>query len=238
MNSKSTTTAILVAGVAGALIGATLPALAAAGPMNVRGTLVSASPTSITVRTAMGMRKLAVTKMTKITGVLPSTRSAITPGTFIGTANVPSGTSSRALEVVVFPAAMKGAGLGNYPWDLPASAHTSSMTNGTVMGSGSSMTNGTVMGAKSSMTNGTVMGAKSSMTNGTVASGSGPMVSVNYGKGSKMIAIPANVPVVRLVAGSPSLLKPGARVFIRPAPTMSSSAALIAVGENGTVPPM
>ena len=202
MNSKSTTTAILVAGVAGALIGATLPALAAAGPMNVRGTLVSASPTSITVRTAMGMRKLAVTKMTKITGVLPSTRSAITPGTFIGTANVPSGTSSRALEVVVFPAAMKGAGLGNYPWDLPASAHTSSMTNG------------------------------------TVASGSGPMVSVNYGKGSKMIAIPANVPVVRLVAGSPSLLKPGARVFIRPAPTMSSSAALIAVGENGTVPPM
>ena len=114
----------------------------------------------------------------------------------------------------------------------------STMTNGTVMGAKSSMTNGTVMGGKSSMTNGTVMGAKSSMTNGTVSSGSARMVSVNYGKGSKMISIPANVTVVRLVPGSPKLLTAGAHVFIRPEPAMSSDAASIAVGENGTVPPM
>ena len=37
----------------------------------------------------------------------------------------------RALEVLVFPEAMRGAGEGHYPWDLEAG---SMMTNGTVTG--------------------------------------------------------------------------------------------------------
>ena len=82
MHRKICHPATLVALVAATAIGTTLPAFADA-PMNVRGTIVSASPTSITVQTAMGTKKLGLNKMTKIAGVLPSMRSAIKPGTLI-----------------------------------------------------------------------------------------------------------------------------------------------------------
>ncbi len=67
------------------------------------------------------------TPSTRISGVVPSSFAQIKAGTFVGIANVPgTGGASSALEVVVFPDAMKGAGLGDYPWDLalrvPASA--------------------------------------------------------------------------------------------------------------------
>jgi hypothetical protein len=56
--------------------------------------------------------------------------SAVTRGTFIGTAAVPGGDGRlKALEVLVFPEAMRGTGEGHYPWDLVPSA---TMTNATV----------------------------------------------------------------------------------------------------------
>ena len=39
----------------------------------------------------------------------------IKPGTFIGTATNGDESGLKALEVVVFPAAMKGTGEGHYP---------------------------------------------------------------------------------------------------------------------------
>lgn len=55
---------------------------------------------------------------------------AIKPGSFIGTAAVtqPDGTL-KALEIQVFPEAMRGVGEGHRPWDLGPG---STMTNGTV----------------------------------------------------------------------------------------------------------
>ncbi len=222
------------------LLGLALVALvgdaAAAAPApthNVRGTVASSNATSLTVTTAGGPVKLALTVKTGFAGVVPATLADVKPGTFIGTANVPAGGSARALEVVVFPDAMRGTGEGDYPWDLPAPGHGSSaMTNGTVSGN-SAMTNGTVGG-------GSMMG--SSMTNATVskiAGGAQRTVSLSYKGGTKRVVIPAGVPVVRVVPGSKSLLGPGAHVFVIPKGIAGKQfAALVIVGEHGVVPPM
>jgi hypothetical protein len=133
---------------------------------------------------------------------------------------------------------MRGTGEGDYPWDLPAGGHSSAMTNGTVgapsmaMGSGSSMTNGTV-GAPSM-----AMGSGSSMTNANVThvSKSGQLViNVSYAGGTKTIAIPSNVPIVRIVPANVAALTPGAHVFVV---AKNGAATRIIVGEHGAVPPL
>jgi hypothetical protein len=66
----------------------------------------------------------------RVSIVIPIAIDAIRPGSFIGTAAMtqPDGTL-KALEVHVFPEAMRGTGEGHRPWDLGAG---STMTNGTV----------------------------------------------------------------------------------------------------------
>ena len=72
----------------------------------------------------------AITGDTKVAGEKTVSISAIQSGSYIGSAAVPAGGGKlRALEVTVFPPAMKGVGEGHYAWDLGPS---SSMTNGTV----------------------------------------------------------------------------------------------------------
>lgn len=123
----------------------------------------------------------------------------------------------------------------------------SSMTNGTVtsknsgsMNSDSSMTNGTV---KSKSADGESIPSKSSMTNGTVSqskSGGDTMtLKVDYGDGSKIIEVPADVPTVKVQQGEKSDIVKGAHVFVAgPMKDDSLDAKFVAVGLNGTVPPM
>jgi hypothetical protein len=189
-------------------------------PHHVRGTVKAISANTLTVTTPDDSVRLNLPAHRKLVGVSPATAADIKPGTFIGTANVPDGSVARALEVVVFPASMRGTGEGNYPWDLPASGHASAMTNGTVgapnlmASSGSSMTNASVTGVR----------------------GSGRLVvKVSYAGGTKTIAIPANTPIVRIVPATAQMLKPGAHVFVV---ASGDQASFIVVGENGAVPPM
>lgn len=211
-------------------------AMAAEQPIHIRGTIGSVTAAGFTVQTDNGMKTIALNANTRITGVVPSSLDKIKPGTFIGTANVAQRGQNRALEVVVFPASMKGTGLGNYPWDLsPQSGESSSMTNGTVKPS--AMTNGTVkissMGSKAM--------SGSAMTNGTVkrASSNGPMkLVVDYGKGEKTITVPKNVPVVTFQPADKSAIVKGAHVFVAGKPGSTVDATMVAVGLNGTVPPM
>ena len=198
-------------------------------PVHVRGTIVSATANNLTVQTSQGKVSLALDSATKIAGVVPSSLGQIKEGTFVGIANVPGTGTSRALEVVVFPEAMKGSGLGDYPWDLSAP-----MDGGA---SKSAMTNGTV---KSSTASGG-MGATSAMTNGTVkkaASANGLALTVDYGKGEKTIKVPAGVPMVGIVPADISKLLPGAHVFVATKKDAPKSAAFVAVAIDGTVPPM
>ena len=224
--TKSVISAFALLGAATAMTAA----MAADPPAHIRGTIVSATPENLTVRTNEGSVSVAFDAATRISGVVPSSLGQIKPGTFVGIANVPGTGASSALEVVVFPEALKGSGLGDYPWDLaPAAvrggAQTSAMTNGTVKSS----TTTSEIATSSAMTNGTVK--KTSNANGLV-------LTVDFGKGEKTIEVPSGVPVVGVVQADSSKLLPGARVFIATKPNAPKSAAFIAVGINGTVPPM
>ena len=200
----------------------------AADPLgHIRGTIVSATPDKLTVKTSSGDVSVAVDTTTRIAGVIPSNLDQIKSGTFVGIANVPGPKTSKALEVVVFPDSMKGSGLGDYPWDLDPvkgdAAKTSAMTNGTVKAAAAG-------GAKTS-----------AMTNGTVKSestGKSLTLTVDYGKGEKKIVVPAGVPVVGLIPGDASKLVAGAHVFVATKKDAPASAGFIAVGIDGAVPPM
>ena len=213
-------------------LGATLLTAASAAeppPMHVRGTIVSATADKLTVQTGQGKVSLALEAATKIAGVVPSSLSQIKEGTFVGIANVPGSGASSALEVVVFPEAMKGSGLGDYPWDLAApvkgGVKASAMTNGTVKSSTASGS----LAATSAMTNGTVKKAQSA---------NGMALVVDYGQGEKTIQVPAGVPVVGIVPADITKLVPGAHVFVATKKDAPKSAAFVAVGIDGTVPPM
>lgn len=195
----------------------------AAGPMgHIRGTILAVTPDRLMMKTSEGNVSVAIDSTTRIAGVVGSSLDQIKSGTFVGIANVPGKASSRALEVVVFPDAMKGTGLGDYPWDLAPKAGRKA----------SAMTNGTVTAASA---------GGSAMTNGTVtktSEASGLLLAVDYGKGEKKIRVPAGVPVVGIVPGDTSKLVPGAHVFVSTRKDAPQTAGFIAVGVDGTVPPM
>jgi hypothetical protein len=66
----------------------------------------------------------------KMAGVAKASVEDIKPGDFVGIASLPTPSGGDgAIEVLVFPPALKGSGEGNYPWDLKPK---SSMTNATV----------------------------------------------------------------------------------------------------------
>lgn len=225
---------LLLAGMAIAMAAA-VPAIAADQAVHVRGTVTDVTATGFTVQTATGAQNVAIAADTHIAGVVPSNLDAIQPGSYIGSANVPHGAAANALEVVVFPPAMKGTGLGDYAWDLPAHGSAgSAMTNGSVKSS--AMTNGTV---KSSAAGGSAM--HSAMTNGTVktADGSGARtLVVDYGSGEKTINVTANTPIVTFAPADKSAIVKGAKVFVAGKPGNPVAAGFVAVGLNGTAPPM
>jgi hypothetical protein len=66
----------------------------------------------------------------KVAGVARAAITDIKSGDFVGIASLPkSDGGDGALEVLIFPPAMKGAGEGSYGWDLKPN---SNMTNATV----------------------------------------------------------------------------------------------------------
>ena len=113
-----------------ALLGGTAIAQAAP-PTRTRGTIDTITPTQIVVTSRSGATvTYAISGDTRVAGERTVAASAIQAGSYIGSAAVPAGDGKlRALEVTVFPPAMKGTGEGSYAWDLTPK---SSMTNGTV----------------------------------------------------------------------------------------------------------
>ena|ERR1700753_2628580 len=106
-------------------------AFAQQAQVRVRGVVDSVGTNELMVTTRAGQK--VTMKLAPDVGavfIAPIAIDAIRPGSFIGTAAVsqPDGTL-KALEIQVFPEAMRGVGEGHRPWDLGAD---SSMTNGTV----------------------------------------------------------------------------------------------------------
>jgi hypothetical protein len=84
----------------------------------------------------------------------------------------------------------------------------------------------------------------SMMTNATVseviAVGPGRRMTLRYKDGEKVITVPANVPIVTFEPGDRSMLKPGAHLLVTATrqPDGSLTAARVAIGKDGLVPPM
>ncbi len=113
---------------------ATLPAQAQTSAdqrVRVRGTVSSIDATTLTVKTREGATtRVALKSGWQVAGVVKASVDDIKPGDFVGIASLPKADGGDgALEVLIFPAAMKGTGEGSYSWDLKPN---SSMTNATV----------------------------------------------------------------------------------------------------------
>lgn len=209
-------------------------ATAASALERVRGTIDRADGSTVTVKTDSGATETIDLGAAKVVSVVPSNLDAIRDGVFIGTATKGENPMT-ALEVVLFPEAMRGTGEGHYAWDA--------------------ITDHTAGGAKvkSAMTNGTVKAetggapkVKSAMTNGTVQAGKGSgdgarTLTVSYGKegGTKTIVVPPSAPVVAFEPADTSALSPGAKVFAVVAKDGGKTdGKLVAVGKDGLTPPM
>lgn len=212
----------------------------APGAVRVRGTVESIKGGILTISSVSGPVRVQFPAKTPVVSVVPSDRSHVKEGAFLGIASVPGkGGVEQAREVVVFPEAARGTGEGSYDWDLPSAAGTSKMTNGKAVRS--RMTNGTA--APSRMTNGTV--ARSRMTNGTVKNtlgGSNLILEFKNGSGNgtQALTLPEGIPFVTFEPGQMSQLAQGAHVVVfgHRASGKAVTADRVLVGKNGLVPPM
>jgi len=104
---------------------------AKAEPVRVRGAVVDFGGQALTVKTREGQTvDIALAEGWKISSVARAAVADIKPGDFVGIASLPTQDGGDgALEVVIFPPALKGTGEGSYGWDLKPN---STMTNATV----------------------------------------------------------------------------------------------------------
>jgi hypothetical protein len=227
---SNTTTANIAMGNTSAAASAT-PAV-----NRVRGVITAIGTDALTVKTYDGKSAtVPLDANTKFAWVVKSDLSTLKDGDFIGTATTGPDDALRAVELVIFPEAMRGTGEGHYPWDVPgAVAAAGGGTNGS-----SAMTNGTVDG-QSAMTNGTVA-QQSGMTNGIVTGGAGKpgetKLSISYKGGKAQVVVPVGTPIVRFEPAERKVLAKGQKLFAIVS-TDSAGARSVAVGKDGLTPPM
>src|SRR6478735_6883159 len=99
--------------------------------VRVRGTIERIDGSTYVVKARDGAElKVALADNPQIAGVVKASLSDIKQGSFVGVTAMPKADGSQsALEVHIFPEAMRGTGEGHYPWDLQPQ---STMTNANV----------------------------------------------------------------------------------------------------------
>ena len=129
------TTKLLLAGALIALLA--LPAAAQnppeGTPTRIRGTVEKLDGQTLTVKSREGPQlTIALAPNFTVSAVVKKNLTDIKAGDFVGAAST-KGTDGKlhALEVLIFPEAMRGTGEGERPWDLTPD---SLMTNATVSG--------------------------------------------------------------------------------------------------------
>jgi hypothetical protein len=129
-SSKSLKFAALAFATALATLAASPSALAADG-VRVRGTVVSVTGDTLLVKSREGADvSIKLNMGWKAGGIAKAKLADIKQGDFVGIASLPGASGpDGALEVLIFPPAMRGTGEGSYGWDLKPN---SSMTNGAV----------------------------------------------------------------------------------------------------------
>ena len=127
---------ITIAALAGVVLGALTivvsgSAALAQDTVRMRGTIESIDGSTYAIKSRDGADlKVALTDNAQIAAVLKASLADIKQGLFVGVTAMPQADGShRALEVHIFPEAMRGTGEGHYSWDLRPQ---STMTNANV----------------------------------------------------------------------------------------------------------
>jgi hypothetical protein len=210
--------------------------LAAPERERIRGTVSSISADTLAVHTTNGEDvSIKLGGDTKYLQVEKSSLANIEKDSYIGTATKSVGSMLVALEVVIFPAAMRGNGDGHYAWDT--------VPDTTLSGGGktnSMMTNGNVAAVTSA---GQAPGVNSTMTNGNVAATSSKdgtkELTVTYKGGQQTIIVPPTAPIVTFKPGTMADVTKGANVFVSATKDEGKvTANAVAVGIGGVKPPM
>ncbi len=196
-----------------------IPALAQAPQARFRGTIQSFDGTTLVVRTPNGKTiSVAIPAEVRINANRKAKIADIKPGDFVGSAadKGPDGVL-HAEEVHIFAESMRGTGEGHRPMG-PNPNRT--MTNGTVS-----------MNDPEART----------MTNGTVTVRTGKRIvtlTVHYEGGDQTIEVEPHTPVVTVIPGDRTLLKPGATVSVVAVKNGPSLTATLLTAEKDGVKPM
>jgi len=138
---------IIGTALAGAIAVASCAAVLAqqAPTMRVRGTITHVDGSTLTLKASDGEHKLTLKDKATIIAVVKASMAEVKEGTFLGSAAMPQPDGSqKALEVHIFPEAMRGTGEGHRPYTTPGST----MTNGTASGATVTSTDGSTITVK------------------------------------------------------------------------------------------
>src|ERR1700719_5364521 len=88
--------------------------------VRVRGTIERVEGQTLMVKSRDGAAlKVVLADNALIVGIVKASLSDIKPDSFVGVTGIPQADGSqKAVEVHIFPEAMRGTGEGHYPWDL------------------------------------------------------------------------------------------------------------------------
>ena len=92
----------------------------AQGTVRLRGTVDRIEGSMYVIKLSDGTEaKVAPTEKALFVAIVKASLSDIKQGSFVGTTGMPQADGSqKAIEVHIFPEAMRGTGEGHYPWDL------------------------------------------------------------------------------------------------------------------------
>jgi hypothetical protein len=112
---------------------ATAAAAQNAPPTRIRGTIAGLNGQTLAINTREGSKvDVLLNDPLTVRTVKKVDLADIKPGTYVGIATRTAAQGDlQAIEVLVFPEAMRGVGEGYHPWDLEPG---SMMTNGTISG--------------------------------------------------------------------------------------------------------
>ncbi|HEY3224250.1 MAG TPA: hypothetical protein VGJ76_10815 [Pseudolabrys sp.] len=184
-------------------------------PVRVRGTIDQIEGTMMTVKSREGdTLRIKLADDGSVIALEKASLADIKPNSYVGSTAMPHRDGTwKAVEVHIFPEAMRGTGEGDRPYDYRP---------------------------QSTMTNGTVSNVGKSTVGGTVSSEEGSTITLSYKDGSKKIELTPETVIVRYLPGSREELKPGARIYI-PAATRQADGTLMTARINvgrGIAPPM
>jgi hypothetical protein len=99
--------------------------------VRVRGAIERVDGNTIVVKSRDGAElKVVLANNALVVAIVKASMADIKQGSFVGVTGMPQADGSqRAIEVHIFPEAMRGTGEGHYPWDLRPG---STMTNANV----------------------------------------------------------------------------------------------------------